>query len=157
LVLFKNLECDLQMIVKWLKESGIKVKWGQNRNVFDHRNVQPSTTIKLQRLTIKTKKNVLQVVFDSKLIWSSCVSHAMKIKHIRKKNISLLTKSKFCLQFTSISPFYIILNFGHHLIFALHLKVSCSLHPEEHFKHILTCTTPSSPLHQPCRASTRSK
>jgi hypothetical protein len=26
LVLFKNLECDLQMIVKWLKESGIKVK-----------------------------------------------------------------------------------------------------------------------------------
>jgi hypothetical protein len=73
------------MIVKWLKDSGIKLNGGKTEMCLFHRNDQPSTTIKLQGLTIKTKKemNVLGLVFDNKLNWSSHVAHAIKnqIKH----------------------------------------------------------------------------
>jgi hypothetical protein len=54
LVLFKNLERDLKMIVKWLKDSGLKVNEGKTE-IFCSIIV---TTIKLQGLDIKTKKEV---------------------------------------------------------------------------------------------------
>jgi hypothetical protein len=73
------------MIVKWLKDSGLKVNEGKTEMRLFHRNDQPSTAIKLQGLIIKTKKemNVLGVVLNSKLNWSSHVAHAIKnqIKH----------------------------------------------------------------------------
>jgi hypothetical protein len=84
-VLIENLELDLEMIVKELKDSGLKVNEGKTEMCLFHRNDQPSTSIKLQGLTIKTKKemNVLGVVFDNKLNWSSYVAQAIKnqIKH----------------------------------------------------------------------------
>jgi hypothetical protein len=57
-VLIENLERDLEVIVKWLKDSFIKVNEGKTEMCLFHCKDQPSTTIKLQGLTIKTKKEM---------------------------------------------------------------------------------------------------
>ena len=69
----------LEMIVKWLKDSGLKVNESKTEICLFHRNDTRKVTILLQNEIIPSKKsmNVLGVMFDSKLNWSEHVSHSI--------------------------------------------------------------------------------
>ena len=74
-----NLERDLEMITKWLKDSGLKVNESKTETCLFHQNDQPIVTIKIQGSSIKSSKtmNVLGVLFDSKLTWGPQVAHTI--------------------------------------------------------------------------------
>ena len=67
--LIANLEKRLQMITKWLKDSGLIVNESKTEVCLFHSNEQPLFTIRLQNIVITSQKsmNVLGVAFDSKL------------------------------------------------------------------------------------------
>jgi hypothetical protein len=77
--LIDDMEKTLEMIIKWLKDSGLEVNEGKTEVCLFHRNDQPLITIKLLGNSVKTKKsmNVLGVLFDSKLTWGPHVAHAI--------------------------------------------------------------------------------
>ena len=77
--LIENMERNLEMIVKWLKDSGHKVNESKTELCLFHRNDIQKITIQLQDQTIQSKKsmNVLGVIFDSKLTWSEQTSNAI--------------------------------------------------------------------------------
>ena len=68
------------MIVKWLKDSGLKVNENKTELCMFHRNdYRPITiTIHNEQITSKKSMNVLGVTFDSKLNWSDQVSDTIK-------------------------------------------------------------------------------
>ena len=72
-VLISNLEMRLEMITKWLKDSGLVVNESKTKVCLFHGNDQPLIQIRLQDVLITSKKsmNVLGVIFDSKLTWNS--------------------------------------------------------------------------------------
>ena len=74
-----NLERDLEMITKWLKDSGLKVNESKTETCLFHQNDQPIVTIKIQGSSIKSSKtmNVLGVLFDSRLTWGPQVAHTI--------------------------------------------------------------------------------
>ena len=76
-VLIDDMEKKLEMIIKWLRDSGLQVNETKTEVCLFHRNDKPLITVKLQGKTIKTQKtiNVLGVVFDSKLTWGPHVAH----------------------------------------------------------------------------------
>ena len=78
-VLIINLEKRLEMITKWLKESGMLVNESKTELCLFHINDQPLIRIKLQNDFITSKKsmNVLGVIFDSKLNWQIHTNHAI--------------------------------------------------------------------------------
>ena len=77
--LIVNMEKKLEMITKWLKDSGLVVNESKTELCMFHCNDSPTITIKFQNLDIKSTKfmNVLGVTFDSKLNWSYQVSNAI--------------------------------------------------------------------------------
>ena len=80
------MQMKLEMITKWLKDSGLVVNESKTEICLFHRNDNQVITLILQnqRIVSKTSMNVLGVVFDSKLTWSNQVSNA-----ITKANKSL--------------------------------------------------------------------
>jgi hypothetical protein len=90
----KELGEKLARIVKWLKESGLKVNEKKTELCVFHRNKNTDGGLKIDSTTIPSKSeiNVLGLTFDSKLNWGSQVSRAIKgannslqaIKMIRK-------------------------------------------------------------------------
>ena len=68
------------MIVKWLKNSGLKVNESKTEVCLFHRKGQLPITITLQNQTIRSKKsmNVLGVIFDSKLNWNEHIANCIK-------------------------------------------------------------------------------
>ena len=78
--LITDLEMKLEMIVKWLKDSGLKVNENKTELCMFHRNdYRPITiTIHNEQITSKKSMNVLGVTFDSKLNWSDQVSDTIK-------------------------------------------------------------------------------
>jgi hypothetical protein len=66
-----NLARKLEMITKWLKDSGLKVYEAKTETCLFHHNNQPTVTINLQgNLIISSKTiNLFGVLFDSKLTW----------------------------------------------------------------------------------------
>jgi hypothetical protein len=68
-MLIVNLEKRLEMITKWLKDSGLIVNESKTEICIFHQNDQPLVKIKLQNVEIESKKsmNVLRVIFDCKL------------------------------------------------------------------------------------------
>ena len=107
--LILNMEQKLEMITKWLKDSGLKVNEKKTEICLFHRNDTQIITLTLQGQQITSKKfmNVLGVTFDSKLNWSiqtaNAISKANKslyaIKMIRKYlnpiEIKILLTSNF--------------------------------------------------------------
>ena len=77
--LIENLEKRLEMIVKWLKGSGLVVNESKTEICLFHTNDQPQIRIKLQDSIVLSKKsmNVLGVIFDSKLTWSIHIANAI--------------------------------------------------------------------------------
>jgi hypothetical protein len=84
--LITNMEKDLEMIIKWLKDSGLMVNGEKTEICLFHRNDQPHISVRVEGISIKSKKsmNVLGVLFDCKLNWNEHVAKA-----IRKANRSL--------------------------------------------------------------------
>jgi hypothetical protein len=74
-----NLEKRLEMITKWLRDSGLVVNESKTEACLFHTQEQPPVEFKLQGVKIKTKKsmNVLGVIFDSKLNWQLHVATAI--------------------------------------------------------------------------------
>ena len=94
-LLIINLERKLEMITKWLKDSGLLVNESKTEVCLFHKNDQPKITITLQNVRIESRKemNVLGVVFDSKLNWNAHVASA--ISKSRKSLYALRLLRKF--------------------------------------------------------------
>ena len=93
--LIPNMEQKLEMIIKWLKDSGLKVNETKTEVCLFHRNDTQTITITLQDAQIKSKKciNVLGVTFDSKLNWSVQTTNA--ITKANKSLFAIKAISKF--------------------------------------------------------------
>ena len=82
--LILDLETKLEMITKWLRDSGLVVNESKTEICLFHRNDQPVIHVKIEETIITSKKsmNVLGVIFDSKLNWNlqvaSCINKAKK-------------------------------------------------------------------------------
>ena len=78
-ILIIDMEKKLEMITKWLKESGLKVNENKTELCLFHRNDTQTITINLQNQMITSRKsmNVLGVEFDSKLNWSQQVTNTI--------------------------------------------------------------------------------
>ncbi len=81
-----DLEKELEMIVKWLKDLGLQINIAKTEVCLFHHNNQPSILITIMDQQIRTRKsiNALWVFFDSKLNW-----HEQVAKTIKKANRSL--------------------------------------------------------------------
>jgi hypothetical protein len=93
--LIPNMERKLEMITKWLKDSGLKVNETKTEICLFHRNDTQTITLTLQDAVIKSKKsmNVLGVTFDSKLNWS--IQTANAINKANKSLFAIKAISKF--------------------------------------------------------------
>ncbi len=94
--LISNLEKRLEMITKWLKDSGLVVNESKMELCLFHKNDKPPITIKISNTFVTSKKqiNVLGVLFDSKLNWNSQASQS--IAKAKKSLYALrLLKKKF--------------------------------------------------------------
>ena len=115
-VLINNMEMKLEMITKWLKDSGLVVNEEKTELCLFHKRDHPSVEVTINGKIIKSKKciNVLGVLFDSKMQWIDQVSQAITkskkalhgIKLIRK----YMTKSEIKMLITS--NFYSILYYN---------------------------------------------
>ena len=77
--LISNLEKRLEMITKWLRDSGLVVNESKTELCLFHKNDKPPITIKISNTFVTSKKqiNVLGVLFDSKLNWNSQASQSI--------------------------------------------------------------------------------
>ena len=75
-----QMQSKLEMIVEWLRKSGLKVNEIKTELCLFHRLDQPIVTINLngQQITSKKTMNVLGVCFDSKLQWQEQVALTIK-------------------------------------------------------------------------------
>ena len=78
--LITDLEKELEMIVKWLKDSGLVVNNNKTEVCLFHRNDQLAVMVNVCGAPVRsqTSMNVLGVIFDSKLNWKEHVSNAIK-------------------------------------------------------------------------------
>lgn len=74
--LIDNLQRDLEMIMKWLKDSGVVVNKSKTELCLSHcRDTEPITIVlNNNMITSKPTINVLGVLFDSNLQWSNQVA-----------------------------------------------------------------------------------
>ena len=69
-------ETKLTQIIKWLKDSGLKINENKTELCLFHRNDHEPITITINgtNLTSKSSMNVLGIQFDSKLSWNDHVN-----------------------------------------------------------------------------------
>ena len=81
--LVRDLEKDLEIMTKWLRDSGLKVNEAKTELCLFHRFDHHPITITLNgnMITSETMMNVLGVTFDSKLQWGAHISKTIKSKH----------------------------------------------------------------------------
>jgi hypothetical protein len=75
----------LEIIVKWLKDSGLMVNSSKTEICLFHRNDQQEVIVKVSGAPIKSKNsmNILEVIFDFKLNRKEQVTNTIKkIKQI---------------------------------------------------------------------------
>ena len=107
--LIKDMERSLEMITKWLKESGLKVNESKMEICLFHRKDQPPIAVEFNGTLVVSKKamNMLGVSFDSKLNWQNQIQkaitkskkalHAIFLirKHITKTELLQITTSNY--------------------------------------------------------------
>ena len=78
-LLIENMETQLEMITKWLRDSGMVVNEANTEVCLFHKNDPPKITKRLQNVSIQSKKeiNVLSVIFDCKLNWNRHIANAI--------------------------------------------------------------------------------
>ena len=115
-VLIRDMELRLEMITKWLKESGLIVNEEKTEICLFYKQDHPTVTLTLNGKLLRTKKtiNVLGVIFDSKMQWSNQVAQAIskskKALHGIKLIKKYLTKDETKMLLTS--NFYSILYYN---------------------------------------------
>ena len=92
--LINDMKVSLAMILKWLKDSGLKVNEAKTEICLFHRQDCPEIHIKVGEALVKSKKsiNVLGIVFDSKLQWSPQVANTIKKSKSALHAICLIKK-----------------------------------------------------------------
>ena len=77
--LIVDMERSIEMITKWLRQSGLKVNETKTEACLFHRKDHPPLVIQINANVITTKPsmNVLGVLFDSKLQWQPQVSNTI--------------------------------------------------------------------------------
>ena len=104
-----DMQKSLEMITKWLKQSGLKVNDSKTELCLFHRKSNPLIEIIINNITIKSKHaiNVLGIEFDSKLQWNTHVSktiskakkanHAIRLvrKYFNKHELNQLLTANF--------------------------------------------------------------
>ena len=107
--LIEDMEMSLEMIIKWLKDSGLKVNEAKTEVCLYHRNDQPPINVRINNVNVTSKKsmNVLGITFDSKLNWGEQTANAIKkanrslqaikiiSKYFNKSELSTMLKSNF--------------------------------------------------------------
>ena len=107
--LVTNMEKKLEMITKWLRDSGLVVNEEKTEICLFFKRDHPPVVIRINDKQIKSKKtiNVLGVLFDSKLQWNEQVSqtitkskralHGIKLikKYLTKEETKMLLTSNF--------------------------------------------------------------
>ena len=78
-LLIKDMEKSLEAIIKWLKQSGLKVNDSKTEICLFYRKDHPPIQIIVNGVTLtsRTNINVLGVAFDAKLQWGVQVSNAI--------------------------------------------------------------------------------
>jgi hypothetical protein len=84
----------LERIVKWLKDSGLKVNEKKTEVCVFHRNKNTDGTLRIDNTTIPSKleMNVLGLTFDSRLNWDPQVSRAIKGANNSLQAIKMIKK-----------------------------------------------------------------
>ena len=92
--LINNLERTLEMITKWLKDSGLVVNEAKTEICLFYKRDHPTVVITLngKRITSRKTINVLGITFDSKLQWSNQASKAISNSKRALHGIKLLKK-----------------------------------------------------------------
>ena len=70
------METKLKLIIKWLKDSGLKVNEAKTEVCLFYRKDTPQVVITVSGIRVKSKDhmNVLGITFDSKLTWANHVA-----------------------------------------------------------------------------------
>ena len=78
--LIVNMQAMIELITKWLRQSGLKVNDSKTEICLFFRKDHPPVTLNICNVEIKTKKqmNVLGVIFDSKLQWNNQVQNSIQ-------------------------------------------------------------------------------
>ena len=89
-----DMKKTLEMIIKWLKDSGLKVNDSKTELCLFNKNDLPPITLTINNFEITSKVtiNVLGVMFDSKLQWKAQVENAIKKSNKAKYAISMIKK-----------------------------------------------------------------
>ena len=114
--LINEMQQDLEAMIKWLRQSGLKVNESKTEMCLFHRSEVKIITLNINNTLIKTTPqiNVLGVIFDSKLQWNEQVSNTIKKANKALQAIRLI-KNHFNLQeLTTLltSNFYSILYYN---------------------------------------------
>ena len=90
----KQLGEKLERIVKWLKDSGLKVNEKKTEVCVFHQNKNTDGTLRIDNTTIPSKleMNVLGLTFDSRLNWDPQVSRAIKGANNSLQAIKMIKK-----------------------------------------------------------------
>ena len=106
----------LEKIVRWLKESGLKVNESKTEICIFHRcdNTEGQLTIESAKVVSKDEINVLGLTFDSKLSWLPQVARAIKGANSSLQAIRLIKKFFTTQEITTLltSYFYSKLYYG---------------------------------------------
>ena len=78
--LIVDMQTSLEAIVKWLRQSGLKVNEDKTELCLFHRNDTRMITLQINNTNIRSTPqiNVLGVTFDSKMQWNEQVSKTIK-------------------------------------------------------------------------------
>ena len=84
----------LKKIIKWLKDSGLKVNENKTELTIFHRskNTDASLLVDGSIITAKNEINVLGITFDSKMQWGPQVSRAIKGANRSLQAVKLIRK-----------------------------------------------------------------
>ena len=89
------MKLKLEVITKWLKDSGLVVNEKKTELCLFHKNPQPLVELQINNDLIKSKNiiNVLGITFDSQMKWEQQVSQAIKNSRRALHGIGLIRKN----------------------------------------------------------------
>ena len=110
------MQATIELITKWLRQSGLKVNDSKTEICLFHRKDHPPIKIKIKNVEIETKKqmNVLGITFDSKLQWHNQIQNSIQKSKRALGAINIIRKffSKEQLLTIITSNFYSILYYN---------------------------------------------
>ena len=125
----EELKKKVEIIIKWLKDSGLKVNESKTELCIFHRteNTEGRLVIDDAMIESKNEMNVLGITFDSKLQWTSQVSRAIKGANKSLQAIKLIRKYFTMNEIIQLltSYFYSKLYFGSEIWHIPNLNCNC--------------------------------